>query len=161
MPRVLPHRRAGREPGPRRPRHPLAAFAPSARAGFHSVHALPMRLRGIASAPSTSSTKPGEMRQADLDAAQALADVATIGILQHRAALEAQVVNDQLNMRSTAASSSSRRRAWSPNERARHGAGVQPPAGHARNHNLRLVDVASDVIGGKLLPSALDPVPAR
>ena len=30
---------------------------------------------------------------------------------------------------------------------------------HARNHNLRLVDVAEDVIGGSLAASALDRVP--
>ena len=41
--------------------------------------------------------EPGEMRQADVAAAQAMADVATIGVLQHRAALEAQVLNEQLN----------------------------------------------------------------
>jgi AmiR/NasT family two-component response regulator len=38
----------------------------------------------------------GEMEVDDVEAAQALADVATIAILQHRATLEAQVVNQQL-----------------------------------------------------------------
>ena len=67
-------------------------------AGFHSVHALPMRLRGtVIGALNLFHIEPGEMRPADVDAAQALADVATIAILQHRAALEAQVVNEQLN----------------------------------------------------------------
>ena len=67
-------------------------------AGFHSVHALPMRLRGtVIGALNLFHIEPGEMRQADVDAAQALADVATIAILQHRAALEAQVLNEQLN----------------------------------------------------------------
>ncbi len=30
---------------------------------------------------------------------------------------------------------------------------------HARNHNLRLVDVATDVIGGSLAPPGLDALP--
>ena len=30
---------------------------------------------------------------------------------------------------------------------------------HARNHNLRLVDVATAVIGGSLTPAGLDPLP--
>jgi GAF domain-containing protein len=67
-------------------------------AGFHAVHALPMRLRGsVIGALNLFHTEPGVMRPADIEAAQALADVATIAILQHRASLEAQIVNDQLN----------------------------------------------------------------
>ena len=31
---------------------------------------------------------------------------------------------------------------------------------HARNHNLRLADVADDVIDGTLVPAALDHLPA-
>ena len=75
-------------------------FAPEAlEAGFHSVHALPMRLRGTdhrrpQPVPHRDRARCGE---ADVDAAQALADVATIAILQHRAAREAQVLNEQLN----------------------------------------------------------------
>ena len=67
-------------------------------AGFHSVHALPMRLRGtVIGALNLLHIEPGEMRHADIAAAQAMADVATIAILQHRATLEAQVINEQLN----------------------------------------------------------------
>src|SRR2546421_1869673 len=66
-------------------------------AGFHSVHALPMRLRGsVIGALNLFHVEPGEMREADIDVAQAFADVATIAILQHRAAQEAQVINEQL-----------------------------------------------------------------
>ena len=67
-------------------------------AGFHSVHALPMRLRGsVIGALNLFHIDPGEMRPADVEAAQALADVATIAVLQHRAVLEAQRINEQLN----------------------------------------------------------------
>ena len=67
-------------------------------AGFHSVHALPLRLRGaVIGALNLFHLQADQMPPADVDAAQALADVATIAILQHRAALEAQAVNEQLN----------------------------------------------------------------
>src|SRR3954451_4930948 len=58
-------------------------FAPAAlAAGFGSVHALPMRLRGtVIGALNLFHVHAGEMRQADIDAAQAFADVATIAIL--------------------------------------------------------------------------------
>ena len=73
-------------------------FAPEAlAAGFRSVQALPMRLRGaVIGALNLFHLEPGEMPAADADSAQALADVATIAILQHRASLEAQVLNQQL-----------------------------------------------------------------
>ena len=61
------------------PRFAVEALA----AGFHSVHALPMRLRGnIIGALNLFQIDQGEMRQADIDVAQAFADVATIAILK-------------------------------------------------------------------------------
>ena len=57
-----------------------------------------MRLRGtVIGALNLFYVEPGEMPQVDVDSAQALADVATIAILQHRATLEAQVLNEQLH----------------------------------------------------------------
>ena len=57
-----------------------------------------MRLRGIViGALNLFHVEAGEKDEADIVAAQALADIATIGIIQHRNALEAQVVNDQLS----------------------------------------------------------------
>jgi GAF domain-containing protein len=74
-------------------------FSPEAiEAGFHSVGALPMRLRGtVIGALNLFHLRSGGMGTADAAAAQALADVATIAVLQHRAALEAQLVNEQLD----------------------------------------------------------------
>jgi len=96
-------------------------------AGFHSVHALPMRLRGTVIEPPTCSTwKPGEMDGGRCGSRQALADVATI---RHppgnRAALEAQVVNQQrqhaLNSRVIIEQAKGMGRR---ERRARHGPGV-------------------------------------
>ncbi|MEY2591232.1 MAG: hypothetical protein QOJ67_3216, partial [Acidimicrobiaceae bacterium] len=73
-------------------------FAPKAiEAGFQSVHALPMRLRRVTiGALNLFRVDEGEMRDADVIAAQAFADIATIAILQNRAAAHAQLVNEQL-----------------------------------------------------------------
>lgn len=133
-------------------------------AGFHSVHALPMRLRGtVIGALSLLHIEPGEMRHADIAAAQAMADVATIAILQHRATLEAQVVNEQLNHALNSrivieqAKGMVAEREGLTMEQA-----FSTLRNHARNHNLRLVDVARDVINGTLAAASLDhPSPAQ
>lgn len=137
-------------------------FAPAAlEAGFQSVHALPLRLRGsIIGALNLFHIDKGEMAQEDVDAAQALADVATIGILQHRAALEAQVVNGQLNhalnsriVIEQAKGIVAERRSLNMEQ------AFSVLRNHARDHNLRLGDVAHAVIAGTLAPYALDDRP--
>ena len=137
-------------------------FAPEAlAAGFHSVHALPMRLRGaVIGALNLFHLEPGEMRQDDIDAAQALADVATIAILQHRATSEAQVLNDQLNhaLKSRVVIEQAKGMVAE-----REGLNMEQAfitlRTHARNHNHRLADVAHHVIEGILTPSSLDRPP--
>jgi len=73
-------------------------FAPEAiAAGFRSANALPMRLRDeVIGALNLMSTAAELLSPDDVTAAQALADVATIGILQHRAAQESKLVKEQL-----------------------------------------------------------------
>jgi GAF domain-containing protein len=133
-------------------------------AGFHSVHALPMRLRGaVIGALNLFHIEAGEMRQADVAAAQAMADVATIALLQHRAALEAQVLNEQLNQALNSRIVIEQAKGIIAE---REGLNMEQAFStlrtHARYHNLRLVDVARDVIDGTLAASALDrPPPAK
>lgn len=127
-------------------------------AGFHSVHALPMRLRGtVIGAVNLFHVERGEMREADLAAAQAFADVATIAILQHRAVLEAQVVNEQLNHALNSRIVIEQAKGMLAE---REGLDMEQSffmlRNHARNHNLRLVDVATSVIDGKIAASTLD-----
>ena len=134
-------------------------FAPAARlAGFRSVQALPMRLRGsVIGALNLFHTELGAMRPADVDAAQAFADVATIGILQNRATLEAQLVNDQLN---TALNSriviEQAKGMVAERNNLDMAASFELLRSHARNHNLRLVDVALGVIDGDVAVAGLD-----
>lgn len=65
--------------------------------GFRSLHAVPLRLRDatIGSMNMFGATV-GELTVADAQAAQALADVATIGILQERAVRSAVIAQEQL-----------------------------------------------------------------
>ncbi|MGO4679357.1 GAF and ANTAR domain-containing protein [Microbacterium sp. 2MCAF23] len=67
------------------------------RRGFHSAHAIPMRLRGdTIGTMNLFGESVGALSDRDAAAAQALADVATIGILQQRISAHAQVVAEQL-----------------------------------------------------------------
>jgi len=138
-------------------------FAPEAvAAGFHSVHAIPMRLRGsVIGALNLFHVEPGEMRPADVVAAQCLADVATIAILQHRAALEAQVLNAQLsNALNTRIVIEQAKGMVGERESLTMEQAFARLRHHARNNNLRLADVAQQVIDGSLSPPALD-LPAQ
>ncbi|HQJ35446.1 MAG TPA: GAF domain-containing protein, partial [Rhodoglobus sp.] len=57
--------------------------------GFHAVYATPLRLRGkVLGAMNLFRSTPGELNAPDAAVAQALADVATIGILQERSIRE-------------------------------------------------------------------------
>ena len=127
-------------------------------AGFHSAHALPMRLRGtVIGALNLFHVEPGEMRQTDIERAQALADVATIAILQHRATHEAQVLNEQLHHALTSrivieqAKGIIAERQHLNMEQA-----FSTLRTHARNHNRPLVEVAEAVIAGSLSAASLD-----
>ena len=71
--------------------------AAAAHRGFHSVYAVPMRLRGqVIGTLNLFSTKPGALNAPDAAVAQALADVATIGIIQERSIRETGLVSEQL-----------------------------------------------------------------
>lgn len=73
-------------------------FAPRAvAAGFHAVHAFPMRLRQqVIGALNLFSVSEGAMDPSDLRVVQALADVATIGLLQERAIRRGELLTEQL-----------------------------------------------------------------
>lgn len=133
-------------------------FAPVAlEAGFRSVHALPMQLRGmVIGAVNLFAVDTGEMDAADLRAGKALADIATIAILQHRAALEAQALNEQLNHALNSRIAIEQAKGVLA-ERA--GLDMDVAFGrlrrYARDHNMRLNDVAQSVIDGTLSAQAL------
>ena len=73
--------------------------APATAAGFASVHAVPMRLRdNILGALGLFGNKPGRLDQDDLALAQALAHVASVAIVNEKAASDRDTVNDQLQL---------------------------------------------------------------
>lgn len=130
-------------------------FVPVAlQAGFRSVHAVPMRLRGdVIGALNLFRADAGVLEPDEVLVGQALADVATIGILQHRAASEANRVTEQLNhaLRSRIVIEQAKGMLA---ERSR--LDMQQAFGwlrdHARSHNLLLVDVARAIIDGTVAP---------
>jgi transcriptional regulator with GAF, ATPase, and Fis domain len=73
-------------------------FAAQAREiGFASVHALPMRLRThVIGALNLFGTQPGALDPDTVRLGQALADVATIGLLQARAIHQRDILAEQL-----------------------------------------------------------------
>jgi transcriptional regulator with GAF, ATPase, and Fis domain len=73
-------------------------FSATARAqGIHSVYAIPLRLREITIGTlNLMRNERGELNRYDMRAAQALADVATIGILQERTIRDASKLRAQL-----------------------------------------------------------------
>jgi transcriptional regulator with GAF, ATPase, and Fis domain len=66
-------------------------------AGFGSVHAVPMRLRGdVIGALNLFGRRTGGLDAGDVRIVQALVDVATIGLLQERAIRRGEVLTEQL-----------------------------------------------------------------
>ena len=120
------------------------------------MHALPLRLRGEAiGALNLFHHQPGPLPAADLALGQALADVATIGILQERAIRRGEVLNEQLQTALNSRVSSSRPRASSPSaglsmdaafNRLRSYARRQQPAAQRRRPQVVETDLAADVL---------------
>jgi transcriptional regulator with GAF, ATPase, and Fis domain len=126
--------------------------AEARRAGFRAVHALPLRLREeTIGALNLFSTKPGELQPEYLKIGQALADIATIGIVQERALFSSELlvarVQDILNSRvilEQAKGVLAERLDIGPQEaftRLRY---------HARNTDQRLTDLARGVVYGTI-----------
>lgn len=133
--------------------HRWPQFAPVARAaGFQSVHAVPMRLRqSVIGALNLFNDVPGEFDAADLVAARALADVATIAILQHRAVRDAHIVNEQLNHAlNNRIVIEQAKGVLAERADIEVDAAFTRMRSYARNHNLRLVEVARQVIDNTL-----------
>jgi GAF domain-containing protein len=133
-------------------------FAPKAlEAGFRAVHALPMRLRReIIGALNLFATDSSGMTEGDVIAAQALADVATIAILQQRAAVDAHALSEQLslalNSRITIEQAKGMLAERAGLDMDRSFAALRE---YARRHNRLLVEVAREFINGTISTAAL------
>jgi GAF domain-containing protein len=138
-------------------RWPAFVAALAERGSFRSVHALPLRLRGEAiGALNLFHGQPGSLPHADLALGQALADVATIGILQERAIRRSEVLNEQLQT-----ALHSRVVIEQAKGVLAQYAGLDLDEAfdrlrrYARGLNLRLADVAGDIARGGLDPAVV------
>ena len=131
-------------------------------AGFRAADAVPMRLRAqMIGALNLFRSEPGSLNDDDVLVAQALADIATIAILQHRTTLEAQVVNDQLNQALTSRVVIEQAKGViAERDQVDMQQAFARLRNHARNHNRRLADVANDIIDGTLDLPATEPPPS-
>lgn len=126
-------------------------FAAETRAaGYRSVHALPMRLRDeMIGTLNLFGSRPGPLDDADVRIGQALADVATIAILQERAIRHSEMLAEQLQ------------HALTSRIVIEQAKGVLAERGnldmdqafdrlrrHARNTNTRLTDLARGIVDG-------------
>ena len=161
LPGRLPHRRArrAREPGGRVRAAGRRSPPPPCRPASGSASALPLRLREVTlGALNLLSVTRAPMDEADVIVARAFADLATLSIVQHRASAEAQRLNEQLS-----AALTSRVVIEQAKGVICERAGVDLAEAfsrlraYARNHNLRLTDVAQAAIDGTLDPRGLGP----
>jgi len=135
-------------------------FTPRAIAeGFHSVHCLPMRLRGSTiGALNLFRTDVGQLTPADVVVAQGLADVATIAILQHQSSLSAKLLNNQLSFALNSRIIIEQAKGMiSQSGNCSMDEAFARLRSHSRNNNLRLTDVATDIVSGKFQISDLNP----
>lgn len=138
-------------------------FVPSAlRMGFRSVHAVPMRIHGeTIGGLCLFRTEVGRIAAADISLAQGLSDIAALSLLQERSLREALGVSRQLQ-RALSSRIVIEQAKGVLAERAAIGIDVAfvRLRRHARNHNLRLAQVAQELIDGQLdAESLLDPTP--
>ncbi|MFC4021537.1 GAF and ANTAR domain-containing protein [Micromonospora sp. GCM10011542] len=124
--------------------------AAAAEAGFASVHALPMRLRSeVIGALNLFDVQPGALDEGRLRIGQALADVATIGLLQQRAIHRRDILTEQLQ---TALNSrvliEQAKGVLAERLQVDVGEAFVLLRGTARSHNRRLSDVARAIVDG-------------
>lgn len=126
--------------------------------GFHNVHALPMRLRREVIGALNLFGADEQLTGDDLVLGQALADMATIGILQQRSSHRASTESEQLQ------------RALTTRVVIEQAKGVLAEFGgvameaafnamrsYGRSHNLKLTAVAEALIQRTLAPNAVLP----
>jgi GAF domain-containing protein len=121
-------------------------------AGFRAVQALPLRLRGqVIGALNLFRAEPGALDGEELAVCQAIADVATIGVLQARAVREAQMLADQLSVAlKSRVIIEQAKGVLAERESVAMDTAFRRLRRYARHHNLRLADVARDVVDRRL-----------
>ena len=131
-------------------------------AGFRSVTAVPLRLRtqrigGL----NMFGLGVGSLAADDRRLAQALADVATIGILQRRSTHRTNVVAEQLqHALSSRIVIEQAKGVLAERLNLDMDAAFAALRKHSRDHNLKLTDVALSVVQGDIVPGSVASGPA-
>jgi len=133
-------------------------FAPKALAsGFRSVQAVPLRLRGtVLGAMNLFLPEPGGIAPDELTVVQAMADVATIGLLQQRELHRAHTVEAQLqHALHSRISIEQAKGILSEQAHITTDAAFELLRRYARNGNRKLAAVASAVVEGTISADVL------
>ncbi|MDQ1605141.1 MAG: hypothetical protein QOE01_2986 [Actinomycetota bacterium] len=140
-------------------------FVPAAlAAGFASVHALPMRLRdSTLGALGLFGTHVGALNDDDLVLGQGLADVASVALLQDRAAADSAVVREQLqNALNSRVVLEQAKGVLAQLGNLQMDEAFAAMRGYARAHQLALSAVAQGIVARSLLAqTVLDHASAR
>ncbi|UZJ24191.1 GAF and ANTAR domain-containing protein [Rhodococcus antarcticus] len=132
---------------------PWPEFTPQALGrGFRSVHAVPLRLRTqVIGALGLFDPRIDALGTDDLRVAQALADVATIGVLHQRVITSTEALNEQLQTAlNTRVVIEQAKGVLAERGGLDMGEAFTRLRGYARRHQSRLSDVARGVIDGSL-----------
>ncbi|MER0429743.1 GAF and ANTAR domain-containing protein [Streptomyces microflavus] len=120
--------------------------------GFAAVHAFPLRLRGdVVGALGLFRTTPDPLGQQDVLLAQAMADMATIAVLQQRTLAQSETERSQLQYALTSRVIVEQAKGvlaerWQVNMDDAFTA----MRSYARNHQLRLTEIAKEIAEGTL-----------
>jgi GAF domain-containing protein len=134
------------------------AFTPAAlEAGFGATHALPMRLRGrVIGALNMFTDQPARLSESEIAVGQAMADIATIGLLHQKNTNEQTILSEQLQ---TALHSrilvEQAKGALAVLADISVAEAFNTMRAHARGNNMSLTDVAAAVINGEITKDKL------
>lgn len=149
---ILNHSLAGAD-------NPWPRFAEEARRlGFTTVHALPMRLRGeVIGAVNIFASNATPLTPSEIQVGQALADVATVGLLQERSIREARLLNEQLQSALNSRIVIEQAKGMLAERRGiEMDAAFDAIRAYARNTNQKLSAVAQSLLAGTLSAEVLD-----
>ena len=128
-------------------------------AGLAALAGVPMRLRDDRiGALNLFSRRPGGLGEDDLHIAQALADIATIGVLQARALHDGQIVAAQLQTALESRIAIEQAKGIIAEQmKVSVDSAFTVLRNYARTHNEKLTETARRVVIGSLRPEALNP----
>lgn len=124
--------------------------------GFHSSHAIPMRIRGtVMGVMSLLSTTAGALNAADARVAQSLADIATLGVVHERTFRQPQAISEQFHLAlDTRILVEQAKGALSARSSMNIAEAFDALRDYARSNGVSLRQVASDTIAQRLTPPA-------